>query len=181
MKNLWPDWYFDSYTNIPEGFFKKHNIKYLISDIDNTLVSYGDRVPTEKALKFFHRLEKEGVTLLLASNNSKKRVATFVGDRRISFVYRAGKPSVTRILIMLHKEKIHAKECAFLGDQIFTDCLAAKRMGMPMILLKPITNDRALPLFGIRRDLERIILKKYLKNYPLNCEMGRRYVAEDNE
>ncbi|MBQ8215925.1 MAG: HAD-IIIA family hydrolase [Clostridia bacterium] len=176
VRTFWPDWYFESYNAIPEGFFKRHGIKYLISDIDNTLVSYMDRLPTPNALAFFKRLEEEGVTLLLASNNSKKRVRTFSG-KDIPSVYRAGKPATTHIRIMMHKEKVRYDQCAFMGDQLFTDCLAAKRLGIPMILVKPVKNDRALPIFGIKRDLESLILRKYLKEYSINCIQGRRGIA----
>ena len=181
MKFLWPDWYFESFSNIPEGFFKKQNIRYLISDIDNTLVSYDDPTPTPKALAFFDRLKKEGVSLLLVSNNSKERVELFAKDHPFPFVADAAKPAVSRILKMAKEEGVDLESSAFLGDQIFTDGLTAKRLSIPMILLKPVAGDKGLPFFGIKRKLEGVILKGYLKKHPINCPNGKRSSKKDTK
>ena len=174
MKKLWPDWYFESFTRIPDGFFEKNGFSYLISDIDNTLVSYDDPIPTKSALAFFERLDKEGVTLLLVSNNERERVELFCKDLPYPWVSKAAKPSVSRIRTMLTKEGADLSRCAFLGDQLFTDCLAARRLGVPMILLNPVAGDGGLPFFTVKRSLEKAILKGYLKQHPLNSADGKR-------
>jgi HAD superfamily phosphatase (TIGR01668 family) len=173
MKALWPDWYFESIDSIPVGFFEKNRIAYLVSDIDNTLVSYDDPLPTPAALAFFDRLKRERVFLLLVSNNEKERVARFAKGLPYPFVSKAAKPSVSRISKMLSEYGVDLSRCAFLGDQLFTDCLAAKRLGIPMILVNPVAGDNGLPFFTVKRSLEKQILKGYLKSHPINCTCGR--------
>jgi predicted HAD superfamily phosphohydrolase YqeG len=53
-------------------------------------------------------------------------------------------------------------ETAVLGDQIFTDILAGKRLGLHCILVKPI-NDKKTPFFIIKRLLEKPFI--YIYNY----------------
>ena len=178
VRFFYPDWYFESYTRIPPDFFKKRGIRYLICDIDNTLVTYDDPLPTPSALAFFHRLKEEGVRLILVSNNNEQRVRTFVGERDLLAVPRACKPlkhKIQRVLSPLSPKK---QECAVMGDQILTDGLVAKNLGVPMILLDPIKSDKGMPFFKLKRALERFILKQYLKKHRQNDELGRREPRE---
>lgn len=169
MKCLWPQWYFEDISHIPDGFFQAQGIEYLISDIDNTLVSYDDPTPTLEALAFFNRLEKENVKILLVSNNEKERVSLFVGNHPYPWVGKAAKPLTFRMRKMLEKEQVNLKSCAFLGDQIFTDGLTAKFLSVPMILVKPVAGDKGMPFFGVKRKLEKIILKGYPEKQQTNC------------
>ncbi|MBQ8398380.1 MAG: YqeG family HAD IIIA-type phosphatase [Clostridia bacterium] len=173
MKFLWPDWYFDSFSHIPEGFFKKNGIKTLICDIDNTLVTYDDPIPTPKALSFFKRLEQENVSLLLVSNNNAQRVNTFIEGTSFPAISKASKPLKGKIVKKMEELCLQKAHCAVMGDQLLTDALAAKNLKVPVILLNPIKSDKGKPFFKLKRAIERVILMGYLKKHPLNDEKGR--------
>ena len=51
-----------------------------------------------------------------------------------------------------------------LGDQVFTDVFAGKRMGLRAILVKPIRDKRTL-FFRFKRWLEIPVLKIYSKDH----------------
>ena len=167
VKYFWPDWYFEDFQHIPEGFFKENGIRYLICDIDNTLIPYSDSLPTPPVRKFLSNLEKEGVKVAFASNNEERRVMTFAKDAGHPAVFNALKPFGWGAKKAMKKIEAPAKECAMLGDQLLTDCLAARHVGMRMILVKPIKDKDSL-LFRIKRAYEHHILKRYLKHFEIN-------------
>ena len=53
-------------------------------------------------------------------------------------------------------------DTAVLGDQIFTDVLAGKRLGLRCILVKPIKDKKSL-FFFFKRLLEKPFLYLYKK------------------
>ncbi len=165
---LWPDWYFEDITYIPAGFFEKNKIRYLICDIDNTLVSYTDPLPTPPVLDFFETLEREGVQLAFVSNNSKQRVTTFAEPTGKPAVYSAAKPLRRGVRAAMNAIHATLEECAMLGDQLLTDGLAAKNIGMRMILVNPIKDDKKNMLFRTKRRIERPVLRNYLKQHAIN-------------
>ena len=172
---LWPDWYFADITRIPENFFVKNNIRWLLSDIDNTLAPYSADIPTETDKQFFAQLKKEGVKLAFVSNNNRSRVLTFAAGTGIPSVYKAGKPFGRGTKEAMDLLGANPDRCAFLGDQIFTDGLAARKAGIRMILVKPIEDKPSL-LFRIKRHFEKKSIDRYLKKYDLNePEPERRF------
>ncbi len=165
---LWPDWYFDDITRIPSGFFKENNIKYLICDIDNTLVSYSDPLPTAPAWAFFKMLEDEGVQIAFASNNGKQRVITFAEAAGKPAVYSAAKPLRRGIRAAMNYMNAVPEQSAMLGDQLLTDGLAAKNIGIRMILVNPVKDNTKNVFFRTKRRIERPVLRNYLKQHAIN-------------
>ena len=55
-----------------------------------------------------------------------------------------------------------ASRAAMLGDQLFTDAYAGKRMGMRALIVPPI-KDKTTLFFRFKRALEKPIMKSYLK------------------
>ena len=57
---------------------------------------------------------------------------------------------------------VNKKEALFMGDQIFTDVLAARLAGIRVALVPPI-KDKTDVLTRCKRWLERPILKRYFR------------------
>lgn len=91
LEKFYPDYMYTSIWDIEEGFFKKNNIKYVVLDIDNTLVPYTTKKPTGSALGFLKRLERENIKFAFLSNNNKKRVKLFNKEIGAIFVSHAKK------------------------------------------------------------------------------------------
>ena len=60
---------------------------------------------------------------------------------------------------------VKRKQCAIVGDQIFTDILGGNLAGCKTVLVSPVELEDT-KLFKIKRGLERKLLKKY----KLPCE-----------
>jgi predicted HAD superfamily phosphohydrolase YqeG len=52
------------------------------------------------------------------------------------------------------------EETALIGDQIFTDLLAAKNAKIRMILVKPINTKIENNFFKVKRFLEKLVYKR---------------------
>ena len=56
-----------------------------------------------------------------------------------------------------------AENSAFLGDQIFTDVLSARNLGIKIALLVPPIKDKLTLFFRFKRLMEKPIIRKYYK------------------
>ena len=135
-------------------------IKYLFFDLDNTLIPYTEKMPTEDNKKLFKKLEKDGFKCFIFSNSPEGRLKPFKDILGIEIYTSSMKPlskNYKKVLLKYKKE-----ECAFIGDQLMTDVLGAKRNGFYAIFLDKIF-DKEPPYTRFWRFFERIILKKLNK------------------
>lgn len=163
LKKFYPDFIYKSVQDFEEDFFKKNNIKYVVLDIDNTLVPYTIETPTKPAVDFLRRLESEGIRYCFLSNNNKKRVMIFNQNINAEFESNAKKPFIGGLKRIMKRIGAEKAETLIIGDQIFTDVWTGKRAGIRSVLVDPIEDKETL-FFKCKRALERIVLKSYNKN-----------------
>ena len=161
-KYLRPDFIFDTFRDVTPEFCKENGIKTIISDIDNTLVTYDDAEPTPEVMAWYKALYESDVRVAFVSNNDWDRVTLF--NKKIGTVAlaKSGKPlcgGVRRAMMELGGEK---ESTVLLGDQLLTDIMAAKRFGIRGIVVPPIKDKKSL-FFRAQRASERPYMKKYLK------------------
>lgn len=161
MSRLIPTWYSKSIYNIDFAKLKSQNIKYILSDLDNTLVGYDIATPTETVFKLIEELKNNNLELILVSNNNEKRLSKFCSPCSLRFLSGARKPGSRRLKNYLLKNKINVKECAFIGDQLLTDMWCANKTGCISILVEPLQKKESKFTF-FNRKIDRRIRKKYL-------------------
>jgi len=162
-----PDIIYHSVYDIDFNSLKKKNIKGLIFDIDNTLVSYKQEKPTENVSVFLNKLKIDGFDICFISNNSKQRVDIFNGEFRYLCYPRAGKPFTRYIKEALKAMNISNINAALIGDQLFTDVAAAKKAKITAILVTPIEPVETL-FFKFKRFMEKPFIKKYYRRLNKN-------------
>ena len=145
-----PDYIFDTVYDIPLQLFSENGIKCIFFDIDNTLVPYEDEVPTKENLELFERIKEKGIKIFFVSNNHEKRVKRYAHGLDIPYIYDASKPCVKKYRELANQSRVDIKECAVVGDQIFTDVVAASRLGIKSFLVKPIKDKKSF-FFKIKR------------------------------
>lgn len=163
FKKLMPDRICNSFRDVTPELLKELNIKALLLDIDNTLVTYDDLDPTEEVEKWLVNMSENGIKLAFVSNNSDpSRVDRF--NKKFGFyaTSRSKKPLPTGFKRALSNLHVEAECAAALGDQIFTDVWAAKNVGAYAFLVPPI-KDKTTLFFKTKRLLEKPIIKKYYK------------------
>lgn len=162
-----PDARFERVIDITPDFLEKHNIKALILDVDNTLINL-KKEEVFDIEKWTKEMKDADIGLCICSNSSKKKIVEQVATKiDIPFVYFSLKPlkyGLKRALKII-SEKYGIRDIsnvAEVGDQLYTDCLGAKRMGLFSILTKPIEYEKNF--FGrFKRSRERKHLEKVYK------------------
>ena len=78
MSKLYPDAYFKSIHEINPEFFTNKGINTILCDIDNTLITYEEKYPNNEIIKLFNYFSENNLSIILLSNNSKKRVSIVI-------------------------------------------------------------------------------------------------------
>ncbi len=161
-KYLRPDFIFDTYREVTPEFCAENNIKAIVSDIDNTLVTYDDAEPTADVAAWYYALIESGVKVAFASNNDKSRVTIFNRSLGAPAVAKSGKPLTGGVEKMIKIMGSENSSTVLLGDQLLTDIAAANRLGIRSIAVPPIKDKRSL-FFRAKRAIERPYMKRYLR------------------
>ena len=128
----------DALTDLSPELLKRHGIRLLMMDFDNTIVPYTTNIPTEKMAQWLRMMVQSDIRLCVVSNSKKDRVRVFCGKYGIPVITHANKPGTKGIEECLARFGIDRKEAAIVGDQIFTDTLGGNRAGVTSILIRAI-------------------------------------------
>ena len=130
----------DAVTDLTPRMLSGWGVKLLMLDFDNTIVPYTTNIPTEKMANWLEMMKSSDIQLCVVSNSHKDRVKIFCEKYGIDCITHTNKPFSKGIKECLEKYRIDPKECALVGDQIFTDTLGANCTGVTSILVKAIDN-----------------------------------------
>ena len=162
MLKLTPDYYFDKFSDASVDFLLSIGVKGVLMDVDNTLEPYENPTPGENVKAWINALRSAGIGCAIVSNNNGERIRLFNSELSLPAYYRAKKPFSKNLKRALSDLSVEKGEAIFIGDQIFTDVLAARFYGIRAILVPPI-KDKTDPFTRFKRLLERPILKRYKK------------------
>lgn len=163
MRNIFlPDDYQPNIYCYNADYLRTHGIRFLMCDIDNTLVTYDDPEPTESLRAWIHELHTAGIEIGFISNNTRERVELF--NQSLGFIAYpdAHKPLTKTMKQFLSETTYQKKEIAHVGDQIFTDVCMAHACDLTALLLPPIKDKKTL-FFRFKRLLEKPFLAYYLR------------------
>jgi len=151
--SLVPGFSFREITDITTDFLDQLGIKFLMLDLDNTIAAYDEHIPSQSVSQWVAEIRKSGVELYIVSNSLReKRVRAFEETLKIGVVMNAHKPSPRGVLHAMTSAGFSAQDSALIGDQIFTDTIAANRAGVISIIVKPIKFTN--PFIAIRYACE---------------------------
>ncbi len=164
---LVPDYYFNTFDEASAEFLSSIGVKGILLDVDNTLEPYENPVPTEKVIIWFNTLKEHCIGAAIVSNNNKERIELFNKELGLPAYSKAKKPFKKCLKKAMSDLGTSADETVFMGDQIFTDVLAARNAGIRAILVPPI-KDKTGAFTKFKRLLEKPILKKYRRKHEEN-------------
>ena len=134
-----PDVHASDVFRISPKLLTQKGITLLLLDLDNTLSPYSEHLPPARVLEWMKRLKAAGIAPYLISNNaSDERVRRYAEACDIPYVARAGKPKPEAVIEAMGQMGRSPAQTALMGDQIFTDGLAAKRAGITSIVVRPL-------------------------------------------
>jgi|SRR5579863_6611577 len=153
-----PDSYARGLAEISLDRLAQMGVRGIIVDLDNTLVAYrAASVGPEIAAWVRAALARE-FRVVLVSNNWSERVATFGAQIGVPSVSSAMKPLPLAFLRALRVLGTPRAATVVVGDQLFTDVLGAKLLGMRAILTDPISEHGFFTTRAMR-VVERALLR----------------------
>lgn len=120
---------------------KKHGIKGIITDLDNTLIEWDRPLATEEIKAWMEGLKEAGIQIIIASNNNEERVKKFAEPLGIPYIYRAKKPLGRAYKAALNALQLPKDEVAMVGDQLLTDIMGANRLNLYTFLVRPVAES----------------------------------------
>lgn len=170
MSAYYPCEYAESVFDIDWQKLRGRGKSAVIFDIDNTLVPHGDdSTPEVDAL--FREIHAAGLQTLLLSNNDTERIERFLRNIDSLYIPDADKPAVAGYEKAVALLGVPKEDIVFIGDQTFTDIIGANRAGIDSILVKFIGWNVETKL-GVKRRLEKIVLKAYSLRKPYQHRLG---------
>ncbi len=155
---LRPDLRIASVIELTPQVLKAQGVSALLVDLDDTLVASHSHDIASEYRTWLETIKAADIALLLLSNGYPARVQYWSKELGVEGLALVGKPfgcAYRRGLRHLGKT---ANQTAMVGDQLFTDVMGAKRLGIKSILVNPLSPG-GLPHTRVFRKLEKMILK----------------------
>ena len=174
LERFKPTWMLNSIYNLTPADLKRQEIKAILTDLDNTLIAWNQpQTNNEQLRKWLATMEKAGISVVVVSNNSYRRLEKFATPLKIKFISRAMKPFDLGINKAKKQLSLKNDQLVLVGDQLMTDIAAANKAKIKSILVKPLVNSDAWNT-KINRFFERIVWHLLLKNKLLVKEWGNK-------
>lgn len=155
-----PTWCCKSIYTLDLNKLKALNIKYIFTDLDNTLVPYNVAEPTKEVLELVKAIKNHGIMLVIVSNNTGKRVSLFSQNLGVPHISGAKKPFTYKLRQYLEDNKIDINDCIIIGDQMVTDIRCANKLNCKCILTDPLSERESIVTF-LNRKIDSYYRKKY--------------------
>ncbi len=166
-KKIIPNEYVSSIYDIDYNKLYDSGKRLILTDLDNTLISYKESVPTEELMIWKNELIEKGFEIIIVSNSRKTRVEYFANKIELKFQKSAKKPLKGGIKKAIKKaSRGYSKdEIVLFGDQLMTDIYGSRRFGLDCILVKAIDKKTEVFTTKVNRKIEKKMLKKAKRKY----------------
>ncbi len=131
----------------------------IILDLDNTVCGYHESTLAPGVREWVLAAKSRGFALVMVSNNFRERVAAFGAQLDVPAVPSALKPLPRGFLTALRRLGTRRAQTVVIGDQLFTDVLGAKLLGLHAVLTQPIV-PKDFPLTRVLRLMERVFFAR---------------------
>ncbi len=151
-----------SIFDIDINFFVSLKIKAVICDLDNTLDRFDVLRPNSRVIELKDNLEKNGIELMIVSNNHGPRVKSYSMVLGVKYLANARKPFTKRFKKFLTDQKLSIDDVVFVGDQLLTDAKLARKCNVKFILTEPVYKKEQWTTY-FNRLIDRPLRKMYRK------------------
>mgnify|MGYP000657314184 CR=1 FL=1 len=141
--------------------------RYILTDLDNTIISYAYDSPTNEVKEFFKMLKEIGFKVVIVSNSPISRVRKFLDELDVYGVASCKKPLLSGVKkAMKYFGNPPLEETILLGDQLLTDVLVANRLGIDIFFVMPLESKTEKWYTKANRRAERFIVKRVKRKHP---------------
>ena len=165
-----PTYYANSVYDIDFSKLYANGKKIILTDLDNTLISYRLKQADEKLQQLNDLLYELGYQIYIVSNNNEKRIEEISKTFKIDgYLIKARKPKEKKLNDFLKNHSFNKEEVIFIGDQLVTDIACANNVEIDSILVGTIDVKTQKWYTKINRLRERRIVKKIKRK---DCLVG---------
>lgn len=161
-KLLTPDAIVDRVEDIALEQLRALGVRGIALDLDNTIVPWHTSELSPRAGAWVSSLVAAGLRVCLVTNNYADQAKDVARMLAVPMVAGALKPMPTAFRRALQALAVPARESVVIGDQLFTDVLGGKLLGMKAILVRPI-GAREFFTTRFMRMMERPLLARLHK------------------
>lgn len=152
-----PDLYLRGVADIDLEALRRQGVDTLLMDLDNTLLPRDSSIMPDELVAWSASLAEKGFRVCLVSNNWHQRVHEVAAELGLPLVAKAVKPLPFAFLRALRLMGVKRRQCAIVGDQMFTDVLGGKLLGVRTIMVLPL-SESDLPHTLMLRHVEKLFL-----------------------
>ncbi len=171
FKIFLPKQVFRNVYQITPDYLKKHGLKGIITDLDNTLIRWDKPDATPELRSWFRSFTDAGFQVVVCSNNNEQRVKSFADQVGLPFVSKARKPLARGFKRAAVLMSLKSSETIVVGDQLMTDVLGGNRGGFHTILVEPLVKTDEWKTF-LNRKMEKVIMRYFRKRGLLDNRTG---------
>jgi uncharacterized protein len=156
---LRPDGHAAALTDLAVDRLWNRGWRGIVLDLDNTCCAYHKPELAAGVAAWVASARDRGFRIVMVSNNFSERVAAAGAQLGVASVPNALKPLPFGFLRALRLLGTRRRETVVIGDQVFTDVLGAKLLGLRTVLTEPIVAHD-FPLTRVLRFLECLVYKR---------------------
>ncbi len=154
-----PDLHVAHISQVPLEQLWAKGIRVIFVDLDNTLLAWGATEVSDAVQQWLSQAKQIGFQVVIVSNAGRwERVNRVAQQLGITGFAGAWKPRRTVFRRYLAAVGLSPRQAAMIGDQLLTDILGAKRLGLWAILVEPLSPYRFLT-GQWQRPLELLLLR----------------------
>lgn len=156
-----PDEILKKFDELDISALKSRGFNTVLLDVDNTITPYYEKLPGKAGKDFVKKLKDNNFEVFVFSNNTDSRVSKVAEALECEYLPWAFKPLAFRGNYLIKSKKLDRSKIFIMGDQLLTDVLCGKRLGIYSIYVKPIVDSDSFRT-SINRFFERKIFKYIL-------------------
>jgi len=154
-----PDAYAATLAAVDRAALWHDGVRGIVLDLDNTCCAYHQPELAPGVADWVRAARSDGFAMVLLSNNFTERVAAVAAQLDVPAVANALKPLPFGFLRAVRLLGTPRRATVVIGDQLFTDVLGAKLLGVRAVLTEPLVPVD-FPLTRVLRLLERLIFAR---------------------
>jgi len=161
-KKFIPSEFHATFFDIDFNKLYQEGFRIILTDLDNTLITYEEITPTDKIMNKLDSLREIGFEVIIISNNHPPRIEKFLEGTDYLGVGDAKKPlkiGIKKALDLCEREYF-LDEIVIIGDQLMTDIYGANRFGAYNILVNPLKRKTEKWYTRFNRKIELKMLEK---------------------
>lgn len=134
-----------SVASLPDlslDLLEEEGVRLVLVDRDNTVVPRDSGIIPEDVRAWLEAARARGIALCLVSNNfHSSQVSQTARDLDIPVVDHAMKPAPFALLAACRRCGVPPEQTVLVGDQVFTDVLAAHLASVRAVLVEPQSSE----------------------------------------